>query len=127
MIRRNRRIELQQSFLSAGGEPDGPGQGASLRQRASPSAPAGAERKRARAAARELQQRAVLRDEHVGARGERGLEEDLVVGVTAARQAGALGGGQLVLDAPREPARLRKRGGLRGGGDAVAAEVVGED
>jgi len=40
----NRRIELQQSFLSAGGEPDGPGQGASLRQRGSPSAPAGGER-----------------------------------------------------------------------------------
>src|SRR4051794_17581585 len=86
-----------------------------------------AERERARAAARELEQRAVLRDEHVRARGERGLEEDLVVGVAAARQAGALGGSQLVLDAPREPARLRKRGGLRGGGNAVAAEVVGED
>jgi len=80
----------------------------------------------ARAAAGELEERAVLGDEDVGARGERGLQEHLVVGVAAARQAGALVRRERDVDAPRQAPRLAERALLRGARDAVPAEIVGE-
>src|SRR5256885_3136843 len=87
---------------------------------------ADAKRQRAGAPAVELEQRAVLGDEDIGARRDGRFDELLVVGVAALRQAGALGGGEGKLDALREAARLRERRGLPFGADAVPAEAVGQ-
>src|ERR1051325_7191251 len=85
-----------------------------------------AKRQGARAAAVELEERAVLGENRVRARCDRGLDEFLVVRVAALRQAGARGLRERALDAARKAARLRERGGLGGGGDAVLAKIVGQ-
>src|SRR6267143_5872853 len=79
-----------------------------------------------RAAPRKLEQRAVLGDEKARARGERRLEELLVVGIAAHRQLPALALGQPRLDALRQAPALRDARLLRLGIERALGETPRE-
>src|SRR5258706_9207744 len=72
---------------------------------------------------RKLEQRPVLGNQELRPGRERRLEELLVIGIAARRQAGALAVGQSGIDALRKPPALRDAFGLRPGIERALGEA----